>query len=409
MLSKSGIHFESKDFIFDLPMTEIKKVEVQGTRKDFSTFAIQSKSSLIAQQESLLLRREDAYKQPEAVLVVSLDNKEDLSKSLTTLKQYQAVVQAAKDEEARELVGAVGPEQRNYPFIGKTIRVFVIDHRDFRNPPLHGYLTFFEDRVQFASDETTFSIPIGIIQKVECAGARETFLALSINQKSEFFRLYQAYLRHHFSEPLPIAEFQLDAEEDVRQSFTTATQFQKYMGDVLAGRVNAMTSAAPIAEARQLAQPQQIEQRELSRYNVALIEKFSPNATINRFKVITGVRGKLVVFNSGIEYVSDEPNPNVKVSRRQYFENGRLRFSIPAAAIVSVADASVIRDRANASVNSFIAEIDLDRGSEFFRSHGALMAESSSDNVLFLLFASRWELEQYLSTWRLHSVEQSKE
>lgn len=414
-LSTEGIHFESRDFIFDLPMPEIKKLEVQGARKNFATFVIHPKSSLITQQRTLLQERNDPYGRSESILVVSLETKEDLAKSLASMKKYQAVIQAAKEEEAKQLVGEVpsgaGP-QAAYPFVGKTIRAFVIDHRNDGRTPVHGYLTFFENRVQFASDEVTFSIPITLIQKVECAGARETFLSLHVNPKAEFFHLYADYLRHEGGAAVPVAKFELDVEEDVRQSFATATQFQKYMNDVMEGRINAMIAASAVSDSASGpssapalspasgqvdASAPQIEKHEIARYNAAFVEKFVPKAIVNRFKVINGVRGQLIIFDAGIGYVSEEASPHVKVQRQQYFQNGHLKFFIPAAAVISAQNVSVIRDPQNPPLNSYMAEIAVDQNSEFFRSHAALMSESSRDNVLYLLFQSQQELEQYLS------------
>lgn len=361
---------------------------------------------------AILLRRDDAYRQPEAILIVSLSDKEDLAKALSEIKQYQSVVQAAKDAQAKTIIGDSVPAagaNAAYPFIGKTIRVHVLKGGIYGSP-VHGFLTFFEDRVQFASEDVTFSVPLKLIEKVECAGARETFLSLNVSSKTEFARHYEPYLRDRIGYSIANRDgqdnldFKLDEEEDVRQSFATATQFQNYMNDYLAGKVRSMVAAASAVQSSdaqsssQAPQTDQVTKQELYRLNSEFIEKYTPHSAINAFKLITGVRGKTVIFDSGIGYVSDETQPRVKVSRQQYFQDGHLKFFLPSSAISSVADASAIRNPSNSSVNAYIAEIAVDRNSEFFKNHGALMAESNKDNLLYLMFPNQSELQRCISS-----------
>ncbi len=140
------------------------------------------------------------------------------------------------------------------------------------------------------------------------------------------------------------------------------------------------------------------EKRELARYDAGFLERHNPGSSLlNGFKLINGIPGTVVVFDTGLGYVSQAQNPGIKPARQPFIQSGYLKFFVPQSAILSMRDVSVIRNQNAASNNSYIAEIDLDRNSNFYQQSKGLMTESDKDNRLFFTFKERYMLMQFLA------------
>lgn len=404
LLDRDAVSFESSEVVFSLPTKDITAVEYQGTRKDFLTLVLDSSSKFVSLYPFLLSQRNDAYRQPEFILSISLGAKDAVDVSVRVAKSFQSLIAAQNQAAARALVGPVvinESDRAAHPFMGKTIRV-VINLFDYPNTGIatgviRGFLTFFPENVQFNSRELNFVLPYRIAVQVDCAGARETFLRVGIDPRGKFNQQYEKYLAVENFHRVSAVLFTLDVDEQVAPSYKIAMDFQQYMNDLFAGRNHATTGNS--ASDSSAARAETAEKRELGRVDVGLLEKHSPKSAINGWKLINGIPGDLIVFDAGIGYVSKTVQPSVKPTRKQFFKDGYLKFFIPLEAVLSKEDVSVIRNRENinASTNSFILEIDIDRNSGFFREHNALMTESDQDNRLFFVFRDKSAFDQFSS------------
>jgi len=403
LLDQNTVSFDSSEIVLSLPTKDITGVEYQGTRKDFLTLVLDSNSKFISLYPFLLSQRNDAYRQRESVLIISLGAKEAVDVSAKAARSFQSFVAAQNDAAAKALVGPVNidaSDRAAHPFLGTTIRVVVnlFDYPNTGSPTglVRGFLTFFPDRIQFSSRDLTFVLPYNIAVQVDCAGARETFLRVGLDPRSKFNQQYEKYLAVENFHRVPAMLFTLDVNEQVGPSYKTALDFQEYMNGLFSGKSKALAGASSPADSSTA--PAQIsEGRELGKVEVGLLEKHFPKSAINGWKLINGIPGDLVAFDGGIGYVSKKVQPDVKPAKKQFLKDGYLKFFIPINAVLAKEDVSVIRNRGNLndSTNSFIIQIDVARDSDFFREHNGLMAESDQDNRLFFVFKNKSAFDQF--------------
>jgi hypothetical protein len=99
-----------------------------------------------------------------------------------------------------------------------------------------GLLTFFPERLEFNSRDLNFALPYASIEKVDCAGARETFLTIRIDPRDEFSKLYGKYRLIENYRFVPGVRFSLEMAEEVAPAYKTVQAFQRYMQEVLDAR-----------------------------------------------------------------------------------------------------------------------------------------------------------------------------
>jgi hypothetical protein len=269
---------------------------------------------------------------------------------------------------------------------------------DFKDPD--GLLTFFPDRLQFDGQDATIRFPLDQVVGLDPAGARETFLMVHVNPKN---KIAVAYMRYEYGYETGNFQFILAPVEPIAPALKLAEDYTQYVAAVRSGQEQAMVSgSAPAGTAAGTpltsSPSSSDEKRELARYDAGFLERHSPNSKLNSFKLISGVPGTLIVFDSGLGYVSVAQNPSLKPARQSFLQNGYLKFFLPQTAILGIRDVSVIRNLNTDTNNTFIAEVDLDRNSSFYQQNKALMAESDQDNRLFFTFRNRGSLNQFLNS-----------
>ena len=410
-LASSGVSFDSADFVFTLPADDILSVETKGARDGFLTFVIDNHSKFLAAYPSLLGNRFNSIGEDEHLLIVSLDSSEPVDVELTRAKAYQVFVKNHRAERDRATVGGAQTETANnpaHPSFGKIVHVTL---RGNSGAQADGLLTFFPDRLQFDSQDVAIRFPIDQVFGVDAAGARETFMLLHINPKS---KISTAYLRYEHGYENGEFLFLLAPSDAIAPSLKLAEDYQQYAEAVRSGREQAIVtggastlpaiSSSPSTGAPNTL-PQTgsaVEKREIARYNTGFLERHNPsNKLVNGFKAITGIPGNLVVFDTGLGYVSEAQNPNVKPARQSFTQSGYLKFFVPDTAILGMRDVTVVRSGntfTGSSNSSYIAEIDLDRNSTFFQQNKALMADSDQDNHLFFTFKDQYSLQRFLSS-----------
>ncbi len=395
VLAAAGASFESPDFVFNVPADEILSVEPKGARDGFLTLVLDPHSKFIAAYPSLVTQRTNSINQPEHLLVVTLDPSEPVNTELTRAKGFQGFIQQQRAAREQATVGvtaadsAAGPA---HPSLGKTVHVVL---KGTGAEPA-GLLTFFPDHLQFDSPDVTIRMAQNQIEEMEPAGARESFLQVKYDGKSSFATAYRKYQNvYRYGSFL----FVLSPQEAVAPAYKLAQDYTAYTAAVRAGQEQAIVNGQNAAGAP--LQPGPVagaEKRELARYNAGFLERHNPgNSLLNGFKVINGIPGELIAFDTGLGYVSEAQNPSVKPARQTFLQNGYLKFFVPQQAILGMRDVSVIRNASSSNVNSYIAEVDLDRNSNFYLQSKALLADSDKDNRLFFSFKEQYQLRQFLA------------
>lgn len=403
VFGRDGVSFNSSEYLFSLPISDIRAIELKGARIGFLTIVLDSKSSFIQSYQALLERRLDSYGQDEYTLPFNLGQRERLDAATSAMTAYSAYVAGKRNEAVQTMIGKVdvsAEQQQANPFMGRTVRVFLQPY--LYSDVYHGFLTFFADRVEFNSQDVNFALAYKSIQLVECAGTRETFLRISLNRRDRFAELYAKYLGSDsdgMGGMIPVLRVHLEKSEEIQPAFQTAKQFQQYVADLATGRVKAMIGSAGTPKNADLPAESQ-PKHQIARFSAKFIEKYSPsnNPFANAFKTISGIKGELIVFDTGLGYVSDARNPVVNSRRAGYLDDGYLRFFVPKSAILGKRDASTIRSRNNSSLNNYIVEVEIDRSSKFFREYAALLTESKVGNVIYFEFESGAQLARFLDT-----------
>ena len=408
-LASSGVSFDSPDFVFTLAADDILAVESKGAREGFVTFVIDSHSKFLLAYPTLVSQRSNSIGEGEHLLTVSLPASEAVDTELTRVKAYQRFIQAHRAEREQATVGASAAEAGStpaHPSLGKTLHVVLGGSMGAESD---GLLTFFADRLQFDSQDAAIRFPIDQIVSIDAAGARETFLHLHVNPKS---KLVQAYRKYGSAYENGRFDFVLLPSEPIAPAFALGEDYARYTSAVRSGMEQATVGGGSVAASGGSAGGSGMGgpvgpdpgtgaasggKVEVARFEAGFLERHNPSSKLlNGLKVINGIPGTVVVFDSGVGYVSTAQNPSLKATRQPYTQNGYLKFFVPDSAILSVRDVSVIRN-ANGSVNnSYITEVDLDRNSPFYQQSKPLVAESDQDNRLFLTFHNPGELVRFL-------------
>ncbi len=401
VLAAAGASFESPDFVFSVPADEILSVEPKGARDGFLTLVLDPHSKFIAAYPSLVTQRTNSINQPEHLLVITLDPSEPVNTELARAKGFQGFIQQQRAAREQATVGAAQPEGSAgaaHPSLDQTLHVTVGGQR------IDGLLTFKRDHLQFVSPDVTINFPFNQIQELDPAGARETFLKVHTDYRSKFG---QAYINYQ-SYPPGTFLFMLAPQEAIAPALRLAQDYTQYVAEVRAGQEQAIVNGQQAdaggstsgfaGGAAGSAVAAGAEKRELARYNAGFLERHNPgNSLLNGFKVINGIPGELVAFDTGLGYVSEAQNPSVKPARQTFLQNGYLKFFVPQQAILGMRDVSVIRNASSSNANSYIAEVDLDRNSNFYLQNKALLADSDKDNRLFFSFKEQYQLRQFLA------------
>ncbi len=395
MLSSTGVGFESSDFVFSVPADDILSVESKGARDGFLTLVLDPHSKFITAYPSLISQRSNSIGEPEHLLVLTLDPSEPVNVDLARAKTFQGFIKTHRAEREQAIVGASesGAGNSAHPSLQKTVHVALREgfgHSD-------GLLTFFPDRLQYDSSDVAIRVPLNQILGLNAAGARETYLRVEVDEKGSLGKAYQNYISYS---PFGF-QFVLAPQEAIAPAYKLAEDYTQYFQAVRSGQEQAIVnggSAESVASASgPPAAAAPAEKREIARYDAGFLERHNPgNGLLNGFKTITGIPGTVIVFDTGLGYVSHGQNPNIKPTRQPYMQNGYLKFFVPQSAILSMRDVSVVRNQNAANMNSYIVEVDLDRNSNFFQQSKGLMAESDKDNHLFFAFKERYMLTQFL-------------
>ncbi len=315
-LSSSGANFDSPDFVFTLPADDIQAVEPHGARAGFLTLVIDSHSKFLAAYPPLITQRSNSIGEQEHLLVLSLPAPEPVNVELTHAEAFQAFIKSHRAEREQLIVGASGGDTTSaaHPSFGKTLHVAVGEAYG----ALDGLLTFFPDRLQFVSPDVTISFPVDQLVELDPAGARETFLMVHSNPRSKIASAYQKYERGYQTGDFL---FILPPQEAIAPAFKQAQDYASYINAVRSGQEQAIVNggaAAPggaseAAAAAPSALPASGEsKRELARYNAGFLERHNPGSRLlNSFKAINGIPGTLIVFDTGLGYVSTEENPKM--------------------------------------------------------------------------------------------------
>ncbi len=394
-LSSAGIGFESPDFVFTLPVEDIAAVEFSGTRDAFLTLVLDQQSKFARSYPSLLRSRFNSIGQQEELLIVALQPAEPVDAAVGRAKQFQAFVREHRAERERAAVGATGTDAAHSSF-GKTLHV-ALQNKD-------GLLTFFPDHLQYDNPDVSIRLGLADMLHIDAAGARQTFLRVEIRPESPQRRAYATYEAFGYVGPREqfFLNFVLVPSEPIAPAFRLAQDYADYLDGVRAGREQASVAGemarTPAQGSGPAAENSPNGKREIVRFEAGFLERHNPsNSFVNGFKAIVGVPGTLIVFDSGLGYVSTNRPTNLKPVRLPFLEDGYLKFFVPSEAIQSVRDVSVVRNLSGSEANNtYIAEIDLDRSNAFYAKHRALMAESDADNRLFLVFKSRAVLAEFL-------------
>ncbi len=394
-LAAAGATFNSPDFVFALPADDINAVEFSGTRDAFLTLVLTQTSKFPRAYPSLVRTRFNSIGQAEQMLVVSLQPGQPVEPATVSAKQFQGFIRAHRAERDQAAVGVTGSDAV-HPSFGKILHVAL------RNTD--GLLTFFPDHMQYDNPDVSIRFPLGDVLSIEAAGARETFMHVHVRLDSP---LQKGYLPYEELQYTPQKDryftFVLLPLEPVGPAFRLAQDYADYVGNLRAGRERAsvegeassLPAQAPAAVASGAAPS---GKREIARLDAAFLERHNPsNKLVNSFKAIMGVSGTLIVFDTGLGYVSQNQPSNLRPARLPYLEGGYLKFFVPSEAVSSVRDVSVIRNANGSDTNNtFIAQVELDRNSPFYLQHRALMADSDQDNRLFFVFKSRYLLTEFL-------------
>lgn len=394
-LSSSGVSFDSPDFVFALSSDDIAAVEFSGTREAFLTLLLDQGSKFPHAYPSLVRIRFNSIGQQEQLLVLALGPNEPVDPAVARAKQFQEFIRVHRAERERASVGAAGTDAL-HPSFGRTLHV-ALQGKD-------GLLTFFPDHLQYDNPDVSIRFGLADMVHIDAAGARETFLRVGIRQDSQLQRAYVSYTRfdpngagYRYFFP-----FVLVPSEPIAPAFRLAEDYAGYVDAVRAGREQAsvagVSDSVPMQTPIAPASASGSGKREIARFDAAFLERHNPSSRlVNNFKAIVGVPGTLIVFDSGLGYVSSNRPTNLKPSRLPFLEDGYLKFFVPSEAIAGMRDVSVVRNlNGSETNNTYIAEVDLDRNQAFYLQHRALMAESDADNRLFFVFKSRSALADFL-------------
>lgn len=398
-LSSTGVSFDSPDFVFNLSADDIAAVEVSGTREAFLTLVLEQQSKFPHAYPTLVRIRYNSIGQQENLVVLNLQPNEPVDPAVARVKQFQTFIRAHRIEREQAAVGATGTDAAHRSF-GKTLHVALRDK--------DGLLTFFSDHLQYDNPDVSIRFGLADMLHIDAAGARETFMRVEIRQNSPLQKAYHNYETFEYAgaQERFFVPFVLVPSESIAPAFRLAQDYADYIDAVRAGREQAsvagnaagsgagMPSQAPGAAAS--APP--AGKREIARLDAGFLERHNPsNKLVNGFKAIIGVPGTLILFDTGLGYVSLNQPTNLKPSRLPFLEGGYLKFFVPSEAVSGVRDVSVVRNPNGSEMNnSYIAEVDLDRNSSFYLQHRALMAESDADNRLFFVFKGRGRLAEFL-------------
>lgn len=394
-LAPAGVSFDSPDFVFTLPADDITAVEFSGAREAFLTLVLDQQSKFPRAYPALVRLRANSIGQEERLLVIALGAGEPVDPAVLRARQFQAFIRAHRAEREQAAVGAIGTDTA-HPSFGKTLHV-ALSNRD-------GLLTFFSDHLQYDNPDVSIHLALGDILGIEAAGSRETFLHVGVRRQSQAQRAYQNYMQFGIvdSQNVYYLPFVLLPSDPVAPAFRLAQDYAEYVDNVRAGREQAGVAgnagAAPVQPLAAPAQAGTAAKREINRFDAGFLERHNPvNKLVNNFKAIVGVPGTLIVFDTGFGYASLNQPANLRPARLPYLENGYLKFFVPAEAVASARDVSVVRSLNGPEANNtYIAEIALDRNSPFYLQHRALMTESDGDNKLFFVFKSRGALADCL-------------
>ena len=384
-LATAGVTFNSPDFVFALPADDINAVDFSGTRDAFLTLTLSQTSKFPRAYPSLVRTRYNSIGQAEQMLVVSLQPSQPVEPATAGAKQFQSFIRAHRQERDQAAVGATSSDAA-HPSFGKILHIALRD--------TDGLLTFYPDHMQYENPDVSIRFPLGDILSIEAAGARETFMHVHVRTGSAVQKGYQQEEQMRYTPQKDWTfSFVLVPSEPVAPAFRLAQDYADYVSNVRAGReqasVSAGASSSPAqdpAVASSAAVPN--SKREIARFDAAFLERHSPSSKlVNSFKAIMGVPGTLIVFDTGLGYVSQNQPSNLKPARLPYLEGGYLKFFLPSEAVSSVRDVSIVRSANGSDTNgTFIAQVELDRNSSFYLQHRALMAESDQDNRLFFVF-----------------------
>ncbi len=395
-LASAGVGFDSPDFVFSLPVDDITAVEFSGTREAYLTLVLDQQSKFPRAYPTLVRTRFNSIGQEERLVTLGLQPREPMDPAVANARQFQAFVRAHRAEREQASVGAAASDAA-HPSFGKTLHV-ALQNKD-------GLLTFFPDHLQYDNPDVSIHLGLADMAGAAAAGARETFFSVEV-RPGPLQKAYQGYERSEFTNTFHyFLPFVLVPSEPVAPAFRLAQDYAEYLDNVRAGREqadvqgNAGTAVGVAPPLPASASPSgSAAKRELNRFDAAFLERHNPSSKlVNSFKPILGTAGTLIVFDTGIGYVSLNRPTNLKASRLPYLEDGYLKFFVPGEAIQSARDVSVIRNTTGGEANNtYIAEISVDRSSAFYAQHRALMAESDADNRLFFVFKSRGALAAYL-------------